>query len=238
MNRPTILLFDIDGTLVSTAGAGRRAMIAAFADVQSSDSPQPAPGIEGSPCDFPFGGMTDRAIAREGLRRSGVAVDEAAIDGLLERYLVHLEREAAGGVGFVVLPGIREAIREARQRAGFAVGLGTGNIRRGAELKLTPVGLYDHFSFGGFGCDHEDRAELVRAGAIRGAALLGATMRECRVVVIGDTPRDVAAAKAVGADCLAVATGGYTIEELRDCGATFVFPDLATSGALSAMLHG
>ena len=227
MKRPTVLLFDIDGTLVSTAGAGRRAMTAAFRDAVGSD-----------PCDFPFGGMTDRAIAREGLRRASRASDERAIDDLLARYVVHLELEAANASSFRVFAGIREALDAAEHADGFAIGLGTGNIRRGAELKLTPVALFHRFAFGGFGCDHEDRAELVRVGAARGASILGASPSDCRVVVIGDTPRDVAAARAIGAQCLGVATGGYAIETLQACGATFAFRDLAAPGALTALLGG
>ncbi|MCC7541782.1 MAG: HAD hydrolase-like protein [Deltaproteobacteria bacterium] len=225
MHAATILLFDIDGTLVSTAGAGRRAMVGAFREVTGRD-----------PCDFPFDGMTDRAIAREGLRRAGREPDSSAVDDLLERYVGHLEREAAGGVGFRVFAGIREAIHLAESLDRVALGLGTGNVKRGAVMKLAPVGLYSHFLFGGFGCDHEERAELIAIGARRGAERLGVALEACRVVVVGDTPRDVAAARAVGADCLAVATGRHSVDELIGSGATFAFPDLSAPGALRALL--
>ena len=87
------------------------------------------------------------------------------------------------------------------------MGLGTGNIREGARVKLSRVGLFERFSFGGFGCDHEDRAALIRRGAERGAEQLGLPLSECRVVVIGDTPKDVAAALACGGECVGVGTG-------------------------------
>src|SRR6185436_15306118 len=120
-------------------------------------------------------------------------------------------------------------------RDGIAIGLGTGNLRRGAELKLERAGLAQHFTFGGFGCDHEDRPAIVRIGAERGAALLGTTLDACRVVVIGDTPRDVEAARAIGADSLAVATGGIPPDELSAAGATWALPDLAQPGVVNVL---
>ena len=124
----------------------------------------------------------------------------------------------------------------ARQTRGTAVGLGTGNVRAGARIKLERVSLYDQFAFGGFGCDHEDRAELLRVGAERGAAALGVERGECRVVVIGDTVRDVDAALRIGAECIGVGTGAGTPETLSGRGATAVFATLAVPGALEALL--
>jgi phosphoglycolate phosphatase-like HAD superfamily hydrolase len=127
------------------------------------------------------------------------------------------------------------AALDASVAAGAAVGLGTGNLRDGARLKLSRVGIFERFAFGGFGSDHEDRAALLRVGAERGAGLLGAPMAECRVVVIGDTPKDVAAAQAIGAECIAVATGSFTVAALAACGPTYVFGDLRDEGALAAL---
>src|SRR5690606_10952728 len=112
----------------------------------------------------------------------------------------------------------------------------TGNIREGARLKLERVAFFEPFRFGGFGCDHEDRAELIRIGAKRGAAQLGAPLAECRVVVIGDTPKDVAAARAIGAESIGVGTGSYRPDELLACGATYAFADFTDSAALPALL--
>jgi phosphoglycolate phosphatase-like HAD superfamily hydrolase len=103
-------------------------------------------------------------------------------------------------------------------------------------MKLTRLGLYHRFAFGGFGCDHEDRPRLLHAGAARGAAHLGASLGACRLVVIGDTPRDVAAARAIGAESVAVATSAFTVEALRAAGASAVFSDLTHEGVLEAVL--
>ena len=107
-----------------------------------------------------------------------------------------------------------------------------------ARLKLTRVDLFRRFSFGGFGCDHEDRALLIRTGAQRGAAQLGQPLERCRVVVIGDTPKDVSAALALGGECIGVGTGSFTPEALKACGATHAFRDLSEPGAVTAMLRG
>ena len=226
MRAPTVLLFDIDGTLVTTGGAGRRAIERAFETVT---------GIRDA-MRFSFGGMTDRAIVRAGLESAELVVSEAAIDELLAVYLGVLPEEVERAREYFVHPGMREAVVTARQTRGVAVGLGTGNVRAGARIKLERVSLYDQFAFGGFGCDHEDRAELLRVGAERGAAALGVERGECRVVVIGDTVRDVDAALRIGAECIGVGTGVGTPETLSGRGATAVFATLAVPGALEALL--
>lgn len=228
--RPTVLLFDIDGTLVTTGGAGRRSIDRAFALLH---------GRPDACSHFSFDGMTDRGIVRLGLQAIGVPVDDAAIDELLARYVDCLA-EAVSSVPddrYIVHAGMREAV-DAGLAAGMAVGLGTGNVREGARVKLSRVGLFEKFSFGGFGDDHELRPELIRRGAERGAAQLGVKLSAARVVVIGDTPKDVSAAHAIGAQSIGVATGGYTAEQLRSSGATRVFETLADEGAIHALLRG
>lgn len=228
--RPLVLLFDVDGTLVDTGGAGRRAVEAAFAEAHGR--PDACRG-------FSFDGMTDRAIARLGLEAVGVRPDDAAIDALLATYLGHLAREVAATAAdaYRVHAGMREAVQAATAR-GAAVGLGTGNVEAGARLKLGRVGLSDAFAFGGFGDDHELRPELIRVGAQRGAQRLGVRVEAARVVVIGDTPKDIAAAQALGAECVAVATGAWRVEQLAAAGATWAFPALDAPGALAALLDG
>ena len=226
MSRPVVHLWDIDGTLVSSGGAGRRAMQRAFEQVTWSREH----------CDFVFAGMTDRSIVRTGVQRAGLPDDEGAIDRMLEVYLAILGESVPKEMGYRVLPGVPEALDATRRAEGIAVGLGTGNVRRGAQIKLDRVGLYAGFAFGGFGCDHEDRAELLRVGAGRGAAALGAPLADCRVIVIGDTTRDVDAARRLGAECLAVGTGGATLADLRTAGATWAFADLTVPGALDVLL--
>jgi len=230
MAKPTVALFDIDGTLIVTGGTGRRSVSRAFLKLYS----------RADACDsFGFDGMTDRLIARMGLEAIGVEASAEAIDEWLAEYLIALADEVARaeGTSFRLLPGMAGAIAAA-QNADMAVGLGTGNVREGARIKLERVGVHHHFRFGGFGCDAEARPEVIRLGAERGAEQLGVPLAACRVVVIGDTPRDVHAAQAIGAECIAVATGRYSVSDLQTSGAHYTFADFSDSAALSALLAG
>jgi phosphoglycolate phosphatase-like HAD superfamily hydrolase len=225
--RPTILLFDLDGTLVTTGGAGRRSMQEAFR--VHTDHPDVF-------AEFDFGGMTDLGIVRAGLERVGRAFERELAAAILETYLSVLPDEVERAADYTVLPGVRDVLEAVRDRQHVAVGLGTGNIERGAHVKLSRGGLGSYFSFGGFGSDAEDRVELLTRGAERGATALGRALEACRVVIIGDTPRDVAAARAMGAFALAVATGGHEVERLRALGANEAVPDLAATGVIDVLL--
>ncbi len=226
MLRPTVLLFDIDGTLVSSGGAGRRAMERAFAELYGS----------AAPLRFTFAGMTDRGIVRTGLDASDATITEAAIDAVIERYLALLPAEVQGASDYATLPGVTDLLCALTDWRHIAVGLGTGNVERGARIKLAPVQLNDHFAFGGFGCDHEARERLIAAGITRGAARLHKEPGDCRVVVVGDTPRDVQAALANSAECIGVATGRYSVSELAAAGATVACENLCATAAWTALL--
>lgn len=219
--KPTVLLFDVDGTLVTTCGAGRRAVERAF-ELKHGSKEVLA---------FSFGGMTDKAIVRNGLLALGLSfADDAAleceIDATLALYLTVLAEEVAR-TQIRIHDGMVRAMEMAEARSNVALGLGTGNIRKGAQIKLGCVGIFDRFSFGGFGDDSIDRPALLMAGARRGAEKLGTPIEDCRIVVIGDTPKDISAAKAIGAECIAVATGMHDVAELRACDPTAVFANLA-----------
>jgi phosphoglycolate phosphatase len=226
--RPTVFLWDIDGTLISSAGAGRRAIERTFHRRYGR------PEVVG----FAFDGMTDPVIVRQGLAALGLSEDDIAreLPEIFREYLLDLAGVCAAATDFRVHAGIEAALALCHGRPGFAVGLGTGNIEEGARLKLDRVDLCRHFSFGGYGSDHADRAELLAIGARRGRARLGLGDGPCRVVVIGDTPKDIAAARAIGAESLAVATGSYSVAELHEHGATHVAPDLSDPAAISALL--
>jgi len=226
--RPTVYLFDIDGTLISTGGAGRRAMEGAFRDVHGPAGPA---GVA-----FSYAGMTDRAIVRAGLLAlEHHAPDAAAIDRVLERYLGRLAHEVLATTTYVVHPGVMGVVAWLRDRPRIALGLGTGNVKTGAYAKLARGALDAPFAFGGFGCDAEDRTDLLRVGAGRGADALGLPLAECRVVVIGDTPKDVAAARGIGAECIGVGTGGFAPAALRDLGAQNAFATLEEDGVREAL---
>lgn len=224
---PTVFLFDIDGTLVASSGAGKRAVHGAVERLYGR-----------APDDFPYDGLTDRAIVRACVASVGGEATEAAIDAVLETYLELLQQTVATAPGYRTHPGVHAALEAVEALPDAAVGLGTGNIERGARVKLARVGLHQRFPFGGFGSDAEPRAELLAVGAARGAARLGRPVEACRVVVIGDTPRDVAAAKAIGAQCVAIATGGATLDQLRATDAEWVFPTLDAPGCLDALVRG
>lgn len=228
MGSPTVLLFDIDGTLIDNGGAGRRAVVHAFETLHG----------RADWLDFSFSGMTDVAIVREGLRRGGIADTPESIEALLSAYVGKLPEEINRTQDYLVYPGVLETLERASGCADCALGLGTGNIERGAKIKLARANLNRYFDFGGFGSDHESRGELLRVGARRGAELLCVELEQCRVVVIGDTPKDVLAALAIDAECIGVGTGTNSPEELLSCGATAAFSNLADEGAQSAIFVG
>lgn len=228
--RPTVFLFDIDGTLLLTGGAGRRSMRGAFDDVFG-------PGGAAA-LDFPFAGMTDRAIVRKGLHGAGAtSTDDAAIDHLLEVYLARLHDEVTKAASYRILPGVVGVLSWLTNEVErIAIGLGTGNVKRGAYAKLARGSLDTRFAFGGFGCDAEDRTQLLRVGAERGASALGLPIAECRLVVIGDTPKDVAAAQGIGAQCIGVGTGGFEPRALLELGAHSAFATLEDDGVRDALV--
>lgn len=225
--RPTVLLFDIDGTLLTCGGAGRTAMERAFLERVPEVSTPPV---------FRFAGGTDLGIARQYLVQAGREPTLDAMQALLDAYLRHLPTSLAEASTFRVLEGA-VALLDRLEGRGYAIGLGTGNHERGAYTKLAHGGLDARFSFGGFGSDAEDRAELIRMGAERGAAKLGHARTECRVVVIGDTERDIAAAKAIGAESVGVTTGPIDGTTLANAGADHVFDGLHAAGVDDALTH-
>jgi len=229
---PTIALFDIDGTLLRAGGAGRRAVELALCEVLEDDNGSVSlESVE-------FAGRTDPWIVRTALMQYGVTANDALINEVLQRYVAHLPRELELASAFEVLPGVLSLLAELTARDDVVVGLGTGNTQPAAYAKLARGGLDSFFSFGGFGSDHTDRAELLRTGLSRGLERAGARPGGARVVVIGDTPHDVAAAQAIGAHCVAVSTGGYDGSALEAAGATVVVPDLTSAVVRLAFKRG
>jgi phosphoglycolate phosphatase len=216
-----LLLFDIDQTLVNTGGAGLRALDRAcfklFAIERAMDGISPH-------------GKTDPAIAREILSvRLGLASDptiSGRIASTLEAYAGFLAEEVRISPTYRVLPGILSLLDEMLTRKDVMLGLATGNIELGARIKLDRGDLNRYFTFGGFGSDAEDRAELVRKAAEKAADRNGGPIAPSDTFVIGDTPLDIAAGKRAGFKTVGVATGSYSCAELLDSGATIAVADL------------
>lgn len=211
-----LVLFDIDGTLIRTAGAGVRGLSDAFERIHGR-----ADALDG----VTVAGRTDRAILTEIFGRWNQPLSDAVIAPLREHYLESLERELwqrdVAGAG--VLPGVHEALDALDSDPSFVVGLLTGNFERGAELKLSRFDLWRRFRFGAFGDDHVDRRDLVPVAVLRARAC---GLDPAHVIVIGDTPLDVDCAHAHNARAVAVATGGYSRAALLATGAEIVVDTL------------
>jgi phosphoglycolate phosphatase-like HAD superfamily hydrolase len=226
----TLVLWDIDNTLLYTGGAGSLGMARAFADLY---------GVEDAFRRVEFSGRTDTAIFGDCLGEHGIAADDLAAHTarFIDAYVPHLRRALAEVEGRL-MPGIVEVLGALSQRSDVVMGLGTGNFRRGGELKLRHYDLDGYFARldGGFGEDSESRDEVIRIGIdrLRSDGAAGAT----RVVVIGDTPHDIAAARANGAFALGVATGRNFAEELRESGANAALDDLSDVERVVSLICG
>jgi len=217
-----ILLFDIDGTLVRTGGAGKAAMEAALRETF---------GVAEIRDVVPYSGRTDRAIARDLLRVHDIEPTAANQDRLRDAYLSHLPASLRTHGG-KVCPGVEPLLTELHPRPGVVLGLLTGNIRVGARHKLHHFGLWDFFACGGFGDEHFERDDVARMAIAEMRAHLGRDVHPADVWVIGDTPLDVRCARAVGAKAVAVATGWHPLDELAACEPDLLFADLADPAEL------
>ena len=216
-----ILLFDIDGTLVRTNGAGKAAMEAALME---------ALGVPEIRDVVPFGGRTDPAIGFDLLTVHERPATPDHVSQLTQHYLDRLPA-ALDRHGGVVCPGIRELLEALHPRDDVLLGLLTGNVRAGAKKKLGHFGLWDYFPVGGFGDGHTDRDDVARA-ALRNDVSHRGEVRSDEVWIIGDTPLDVKCARAVGAKAVAVATGWVTLDDLKKCEPDYAFEDLSDVAGL------
>lgn len=215
-----VLLFDIDGTLIRSGGAGKAAMEAGL---------RSAFGVADVKDRVPYSGRTDPGIARDLLILHGIAPTPEHTARLRDAYLAHLPGSLRRLRG-CVLPGIHEALKRERREA--AVGLLTGNIRAGAEIKLRHFGLWDHFPFGGFADGLTDRDDVARRALAEAEAFVGRSVDPGDVWVIGDTPLDVRCARAIGARAVVVATGWHPHAELVAANPDHLLPDFTHAGEL------
>lgn len=215
-----ILLWDIDGTLIRSGGAGKAAMEGALRDAFALT--ELYDGVD-------YGGRTDPAIGADLLRAHGLEVCDAHMDRLQSAYLDRLG-PALSEHGGRVLPRVPETLERFAGRADVATGLLTGNSRRGAEVKLRHFGLWHHFAFGGFGDGRLRRDDVARDALAAAARHTGADPDPARVWVIGDTPHDISCARAIGARAVAVATGWTPLDVLRACEPDAAFGSLDDAG--------
>lgn len=217
-----LYLFDIDGTLVDTAGAGLAAIVEANREIFGGDGP---------PLDL--AGATDLGVIAHIHLHFGVEATPASMDRFWESYLVRLRTNLASGIyPGRIFDGVSEILAELSAREGTSMGLLTGNTAHGAAAKMEHFGLASHFAFGAYGCDHADRNRLGPVALERAAAHTGRTFTAGETWIIGDTPKDIACAHAIGARCLAVATGRFTTDELKAHGADKVVETLEEAAGL------
>lgn len=217
-----LILFDIDGTLVDSGGAGSRSLDLALKELFSIEK-----GFYG----VSMAGKTDTQIIKEGLIKHGLSAN-GNIERVIEVYLKHLLREINNDKKHVK-PGIHDLLEKLRRKGEAGMGLLTGNLEQGARIKLEPFGLNEYFPSGAFGSDNEDRNKLLPIAVDRFESLFGTKIEIAHSVIIGDTPRDVECAHIYGAMCIAVATGPYSLHALIKAGADYVLDDLSDTSSLS-----
>jgi phosphoglycolate phosphatase len=211
------ILFDIDGTLLVTGGAGGVAWQRAFEELY---------GVEANVAEHTDAGMTDpeivKIVFREVIGREG---SQAERSKTIAAYLKHLPDTVAESEDYRVMPGIEELLERLIDQ-GVLLGLVTGNIETAAHIKLSRGRLNRFFSFGGYGSDSPDRIEVTKAGLRRGELVSGGALQDGACISIGDTPRDVTAGHGAGIRVIGVATGAYSVEQLRDADADWALENV------------
>lgn len=223
-----LLLFDIDGTLITSGGAGEAAL---------KDAMRSRFAVEEDLAGVILAGATDARIARELLEKHGISVSPENVAALLDTYLGHLS-ERIGRHDGKLLPGIVPLLNVLSHREDAVLALLTGNVSRGAEIKLTHYGVWDFFEFGAFADDHHDRNELGKFARARALERHGEEFPPSRIYVIGDTPKDIECGRAIGACTVAIATGHYSAAELKEHSPDFLFEDLSDTDRVVSHLFG
>ncbi len=220
-----LFLFDIDGTLLASGGAGIRALEAAAQELFGTRDLH----------DIEIAGRTDSAIAQQLYARAGAVATPEALAKFYDRYLTHLAHFLPVTDG-ALLPGIIELLDALRARPDCVLALLTGNLERGAKLKLTQYGVWHYFEFGAYADDSHDRNALGPFAQARAKEKHGLDFDHGHTFILGDTPHDVACARAIGAKAVAIATGRHTRAELAACAPDVLFDDLSDVPAVLAAL--
>ena len=215
-----LFLFDIDGTLIQAHGAGHRSLVRAMVEVF---------GSAGTHDEYDWRGKTDPLIVGDLMRHAGIpeSVIRDRMPECFDRYVRHLEQTLTNGHRVDILPGVVELVQRLSHRQDVLVGLLTGNIERGAVVKLGPSGLLPFFRVGAYGSDDADRRRLPAIARDRASVLTGREFGCAELVIIGDTPLDVDCARACGARAVAVATGQHSVAELAATRPDLLFASFA-----------
>lgn len=221
-----LYLFDIDGTLITSGGAGVHSFTEAVRDFCGGTA-----ALDG----INFAGNTDTGIARSVLEAAGMEPTDANVMGLLDAYLSILPGRMGLHDGRL-LPGIIPLLDSLKERPDCVLALLTGNLAAGAEVKLSHYGVWHYFGFGAYADDHHIRNELGPVAAVRALEEHGEEFTPDRIYVIGDTPRDIECGKAFGAVTVAVATGHYSRKELASHSPDFLFDDFSDPTAVLSMI--
>ena len=221
-----LLLFDIDGTLLTSGGAGERALRLGFRDRF---------GIEDDLSTVEIAGRTDSGIVRQMLAAHRLPETPENIAAFFDGYLHHLAREIPRTPGRLH-PGILPLLDALKPREDIVLALLTGNLARGAEIKLRHYGVWHYFEFGAFADDHHDRDQLGHFAKARALAHHGLDFPPERIFVLGDTPHDITCARAIGAKAIAIATGKFTRTDLTPHAPDFLFDDLGEMAAVLAAM--
>lgn len=211
-----LILFDIDGTLIDSGGAGVRSLDLALKELFDIEN-----GFRG----ISMAGKTDSQIIKEGLLKHNLTLD-GTISAVINAYLKNLRQEILNDRKHVK-PGIYEVLEKLQPIENIALGLLTGNLEKGARIKLEPFRLNEYFPTGAFGSDNEDRNALLPIAVSRFGEILNDSIEINTCIIVGDTPRDVECAHIFGAQCIGVATGPYSYKDLKDAGADLVVEDLS-----------
>jgi phosphoglycolate phosphatase-like HAD superfamily hydrolase len=224
----TLLLWDIDGTLLTSGGAGMRALRTPLRELHN---------IQASLDDIDYAGRTDRHILRQIFTRYDLPISEENFTRFLDHYVATLPTELANP-GAYILPGVPALLTAAAARPDITQALLTGNVQRGARAKLGFHGLWDFFPFGAFADDSEHRNDLGPHALRRAREHTGVDFPPERIWVIGDTPHDIACGRIIGAQTLAVATGSHSIAALSAHAPTAVLADLSDATAFWRLIDG
>jgi len=216
-----LVLFDIDGTLIDSGGAGTRSLNSAFQELFS---------LEDAFHGIRMSGKTDTEIIKEALLKHEISID-GNLDAVVNTYLKNLEKEIQNKRKHVK-PGVHELLERLSSKRHIGLGLLTGNLEPGARIKLESLDLNRYFSSGAFGSDDEDRNNLLPIAVKRFEELFRKSIEIYNCIIVGDTPRDVACAHIYQALCIGVATGSYSFEELVEAGADYVVKDLSDHSEL------